>query len=69
MANISKENPNGTNTRLILTVQIVGLLFHFEWSYRDIRNLEIMSYKDRDFWKAVTKETTLSSFKHNNKNP
>ena len=69
MANISKENPNGTNTRLILTVQIVGLLFHFEWSYRDIRNLEIMSYKDRDFWKAETKETILSSFKHNNKNP
>ena len=69
MANISKENPNGTNTHLILTVQIVGLLFHFEWSYRDIRNLEIMSYKDRDFWKAETKETTLSSFKNNNKNP
>ena len=69
MGNISKENPNGTNTRLILTVQIVGLLFHFEWSYRDIRNLEIMSYKDRDFWKAETKETTLASFKHNNKNP
>ena len=46
MANISKKNPNGTNTCSILTVQIVGLLFYFEWSYRDICNLEIMSYKD-----------------------
>ena len=44
-------------------------LVHFELFYRDIRNLEILSNEDLDFVKTKTKETALSSFRQNNKNP
>ena len=44
-------------------------LVNFEWFYRDIRNLEIMSNEDLDFVQTNTKETSLSSFRNYNKNP
>ena len=38
-------------------------LVHFELFFRDIRNLDILSYEDLDFVKAKTKETVLSCYR------
>ena len=50
-------------------LKYANYLVHFELFYRDIRNLEILSSEDLDFFKTITKEAALSSFRQYNKNP
>ena len=50
-------------------LKYANYLAHFEFFYRDIRNLEILSNEDLDFVKTKTKETALLSFRQYNKNP
>ena len=44
-------------------------LIQFEFFYRDIRKLEILSNEELDFVKTKTKEAALSSFRQYNKHP
>ena len=52
-----------------MQLKYVDYLVHFELFYRGKRNLEILSNEDLDFVKTKTKETALSLFRQNNKNP
>ena len=60
-----KKSLNGLTFNLPLKyLEYADYLVNFEWLYRNIRNLGILSNEDPDFVKTRTKEAAKSSYRN-----